>query len=170
MIGRLIVASLALAVAACGQPSTPPAESDPNSPDNELPVASDLLANAPLAGAWEAVGDGATVGVRFAPKDYPDTLTIACDGGTRRVSINWSIRDTAENGELRIYTAAKTETFAATGTNDGMHLLTVNVPGTDPRLAVLKVSQDRFAVQGFGQAIVVPWAASIADTLNECAN
>ena len=135
-----------------------------------MPVASELLAEAPLTGAWEAVGDGATVGVRFTSKDYPDTVTIGCDGGTRRAFINWTIRDPAQNGELRIYTAAKTETFAATGTNDGMHLLNVDVAGTDPRLAALKVKQDRFAVQGFGQAIVVPWAPSIADTLNECAN
>ena len=170
MITRLLVASLALGIAACGQPSTPKSESDPNSPDNELPVAAELLANAPLAGAWEPVGDGATVGVRFTSKDYPDTLAIACDGGTRRVSINWTISDPAQNGELRVYTAAKTETFAAAGTNQGMHLLSVDVAGTDPRLAVLKVSQDRFAVQGFGQAIVVPWAPGIADTLKECAN
>lgn len=169
MITRLLVASLALGIAACGQPSTPKSESDPNSPDNELPVASELLANAPLAGTWEAVGDGATVGVRFTSKDYPDTLTIGCDDGTRRAFINWTVRDQTQNGEVRIYTAAKTETFAATAMNDGMHLLNIDVDGADPRLAVLKVKQDRFAVQGFGQAIVVPWAASIADTLNACA-
>jgi hypothetical protein len=33
---------------------------------------------------------------------------------------------------------------------------------------VLKAPQARFAVQGFGQAIVVPWDASIAAVLNEC--
>lgn len=170
MITRLLTASLALAIAACGQSAPPQAESDPKSPGNELPAAAELLANAPLAGAWEAVGDGATVGVRFTSKDYPDTVTIGCDGGTLRAFINWTVRDPAQDGELRIYTAAKTETFAAKGTNDGMHLLSVDVDGKDPRLAVLKVKQDRFAVQGFGQAIVVPWAQSIADTLNECAN
>lgn len=170
MISRIVTATLALAVAACGQSSPPQGESDPNSPGNELPVASELLADPPLAGAWEAVGDGATVGVRFSSKAYPDTVTIGCDGGTLRAFINWTIRDTAHDGELRIYTAAKTETFAAKGTNDGMHLLSVDVDGKDPRLAALKVRQDRFAVQGFGQAIVVPWAQSIADTLNECAD
>jgi hypothetical protein len=170
MIDRALAASLALAIAACGQSSTPQAESDPNAPGNELPVASELLANAPLAGTWEQVGDGATVGVRFTSKTYPDTLTIGCDGGTRRAFINWTVRDPAQNGEVRIYTAAKTETFAATAMNDGMHLLSVDVEGKDPRLAVLKAKQDRFAVQGFGQAIVVPWVQSIADNLNECAN
>lgn len=170
MIARILTAALALAVTGCGQSSPPQAESDSNSPGNELPVASELLAHRPLAGAWEAVGDGATVGVRFTSKEYPDTLTIGCDGGTQRAFINWTIRDPAQNGEVRIYTAAKTETFAAKGTNDGMHLLNVDVDGKDPRLAVLKARQDRFAVQGFGQAIVVPWTQSIADTLNECAS
>ena len=170
MIRRILGASIALGLVACGQSSPPQGQSDPNAPGNELPVASELLANAPLAGTWEAVGDGATVGVRFTSKDYPDTVTIGCDGGTRRAFINWTISDPAQNGEVRIYTAAKTETFAATATNDGMHLLNVDVDGKDPRLAVLKAKQDRFAVQGFGQAIVVPWVQSIADNLNECAN
>jgi hypothetical protein len=169
MTSRTLALALALGLAACGQPALQ-APSDTNSPDNELPSAADLLAEAPLAGTWTPVGDGATVGVRFTAKDLPDTLTIGCDGGTLRAFINWTIRDPAQNGDVRIYTAAKTETFAATGTNDGLHLLSVDVAGNDPRLAVLKAPQNRFAVQGFGQAIVVPWVSEIASMLNECAN
>ena len=44
----------------------------------------------------------------------------------------------------------------------------VDVDGADPRLVVLKTQQERFAVQGFGQAIVVPWDPSVAAVLNEC--
>jgi hypothetical protein len=171
MITRTLAVALALGLAACGQPSNQQAASDPNSPGNELPTAADLLSAPPLVGTWEAVGDGATVGIRFTSKDYPDTLTIGCDGGTMRAFVNWTISDAAQNGEVRIYTAAKTETFAATATNDGaMHLLSINVDGKDARLAPLKAKQDRFAVQGFGQAIVVPWVQGIADNLNECAH
>lgn len=168
MIARACLVSFALVLAACGQASAPALESDPDSPGSELPLAADLLANEPLAGAWESVGDGATTGVRFTPANYPDTLTIGCNSGTRRALINWTLSDPAENGDMRVYTAAETVAFPATGANDGVHLLGVEVDGADPRLAVLKAPQARFAVQGFGQAIVVPWDARIAAVLNEC--
>lgn len=169
MFARALVLSAALALAAASHAAPPVPDNDPNSPDNELPLASDLLANAPLKGTWEAVGDGATVGVRFTPKSYPNTLTIGCNGGNNRAFINWTLKDPTENGTVRVYTAAKTVAFDATAMNDGMHLLGVEVDGKDPRLDVLKVQQSKFAVQGFGQAIVVPWDARIADTLKDCA-
>jgi hypothetical protein len=166
MIARACLISFALVLAACGQASDPALNR--SSPGNELPLAADLLANEPLAGAWESVGDGATTGVLFTPSGHPDTLTIGCNSGTRRAFINWTLSDPAESGEMRVYTATETVMFPATGTNDGAHLLGVEVAGADPRLAVLKAPQARFAVQGFGQAIVVPWDASIAAVLNEC--
>ena len=169
MFARALPVSFALVLAACGPSSQPEAKSDAASPGNEVPVASELLANEALAGTWEAVGDGATTGVRFTSKSYPDTLTVGCDGGTRRAFINWTVSDPTQNGEMRVYTEAKTVVFAATATNDGTHMLGVDVDGTDPRLGVLKLPQKRFAVQGFGQAIVVPWEPSVAAALNECA-
>lgn len=168
MIARALVVSFALVLTACGQTSAPELESDPASPGSELPLAADLLANEPLAGAWESVGDGATTGVRFTPANYPDTLTIGCNSGTRRAFINWTVSDPTENGDMRVYTVAETVAFPATATNDGAHILGVDVDGADPRLVVLKTQQERFAVQGLGQAIVVPWDASIAAALNEC--
>ena len=169
MIARALLISLALVLAACGQTSAPAIEAEPASPGNELPPAFDLLANEPLAGAWESVGDGATTGVRFTPASYPDTLTIGCHSGTRRAFINWTVREPIENGDMRVFTAADTVAFAATGTNDGVHILGVDVDGADPRLAALKAPQERFAVQGGGQAIVIPWDESIAAVLNDCA-
>lgn len=169
MITRGLLVSVALALAACGQTSAPASESDPSSPGAELPVSADLLANEPLAGAWESVGDGATTGVRFTPTSYPNTLTIGCNSGTGRAFMNWTLSDATEDGDVRVYTAAETVTFAATGTNDGARMLGVDADGADPRWAVLKAPQERFAVQGFGQSIVVPWDTSIAAALNECA-
>jgi hypothetical protein len=168
MIARALLVSFALVLTACGQTSAPAPESDTVSPGSELPLAADLLANEPLAGAWASVGDGATTGVRFTPANYPDTLTIGCNSGTRRAFINWTVSDPAENGDMRVYTAAETVAFPATAANDGAHSLGVDVGGADPRLVVLKTQQERFAVQGFGQAIVVPWDASVAAVLNEC--
>jgi hypothetical protein len=43
------------------------------------------------------------------------------------------------------------------------------VDGADPRLASLKTVQERFAVQAFGQAMLVPWDARITATLDDCA-
>ena len=166
MIARACFVSFALVLAACGQAPDPAPV--PTSPGDEAPLAADVLANAPLAGAWESVGDGATTGVLFTPSSYPDTLTIGCDNGTRRAFINWTLSAPAESGEMRVYTAAETVVFPATGTNDGASLLSVDVDAGDPRLAALKAPQTRFAVQGFGQAIVVPWDAKIAAVLNEC--
>ncbi len=169
MTARALAFSFALALAACGQARAPAPEIDPNSPGMELPLAADLLAGEPLAGVWESVGDGATIGVRFTPTDYPDTLTIGCDSGTGQAFINWTLGDTVQDGEMRVYTAAETAVFAATAMNDGMHLLGAEIDGVDPRLAALKAPQARFAVQGFGQAIVLPWDQGIAAALNECA-
>lgn len=166
MIARACLISFALVLAACGQASDP--ARDGASPGDELPLAADLLANEPLAGAWESVGDGATTGVLFTPSSDPGTLTIGCNSGTRRAFINWTLSAPAESGDMRVYTAAETVVFPATVTNDGAPLLGVDVDGADPRLAVLKAPQARFAVQGFGQAIVVPWDAKIAAVLNEC--
>ena len=169
MTARALLTSFALALAACGQAQAPAPEVDMNSPGMELPLAADLLASEPLAGAWESVGDGATIGVRFTPTSYPDTLTIGCNSGTGQAFINWAMSDTTQDGEMRITTAAETLVFAATAMNDGMHLLGADAAGADPRLAALKTPQERFAVQGLGQAIVLPWDASIAAALNECA-
>lgn len=166
MIARACLISFALILAACGQASDPAL--DRASPGDELPLAADLLANEPLAGAWESVGDGATTGVLFTPSSDPGTLAIGCNSGTRRAFINWTLNAPAEGGDMRVYTAAETVVFPATGIYDGVPLLGVDVDGADPRLAVLKAPQARFAVQGFGQAIVVPWDAKIAAVLNEC--
>lgn len=177
MIKHIACIALALAVVGCKPAATsepaaqiPAAEQpDPTSPGMELPVASELLAEAPLAGRWEQVGDGATTGVLFTPTDYPQTLGIGCDGGSGDVYINWTISDPSEDAEVRVYTLAKTEVFQATGFNDGTHMRAISVAGTDPRLAVLKTPQTSFAVQSTGEAIVVPWDASVAAALNDCA-
>lgn len=175
MIRNLLLASV-LALGACTQaaapedaPDTAPAAAAPDSPGNELPVAADLLAGAPLSGRWEDVGDGATVGVLFTSPDYADTLAIGCNTGTGEAYINWTIQNPAEDGEVRLYTGAKTETFDATGSNAGAAIRTIDVSGSDPRLAVLKTTQAKFAVQASGEAIVLPWDPSIARVLNECA-
>jgi hypothetical protein len=169
MIARALLVSIALGLAACGQAQSPAIDSGRSSPGDEAPGAADLLANEPLAGAWESVGDGATTGVRFTPTSNPNTLTIGCNSGTGRAFMNWTLGDPTEDGDVRVFTAAETVSFAAMGTNDGAHMLGVDVDGADPRWAVLKAQQERFAVQGLGQSIVVPWDTSIAAALNECA-
>jgi hypothetical protein len=167
MTVRALIIASALAVSACNPQPTP--EPDADSPGTELPVAAELLANEALAGAWAMVGDGATVGVLFTPTDYENTLAIGCNTGTGQAYINWTISDPAEDTEVRVYTAAETVTFAATAINDGVAMRAVDVVGTDPRLAALTASQERFAVQASGEAIVVPWDPSIAEVLNACA-
>jgi hypothetical protein len=173
MIRDLILASAsALALVACS-PQGPAApvegEVDQSSPGMELPVAAELLAGPPMSGTWTAIGDGADVGVRFAGPDYPDTLTIGCNEGSGRVFINWTVQNPTEDGEVRVYTLARTETFASTGSNDDGAMRAIDVEGADPRLAALKVPQTVFGVQASGEAIVVPWDPQIAATLDGCA-
>jgi hypothetical protein len=69
---------------------------------------------------------------------------------------------------MRVYTAAETVAFPAAATSDGVHILGVDLDGADPRLMVLKAQQERFALQGFVQAIVVPWDPSVAALLKDC--
>lgn len=140
----------------------------PTSPGDELPVAAELLANDALAGTWTEVGDDATIGLLFTAKDFPDTLAIGCQTAAGLAYINWTLSHPANDAEVRIYTLARTEVFSATGVNDAVGIRAIEVAGTDPRLVVLKARQAKFAVQGEGEAIILPWDARIATVLGDC--
>jgi hypothetical protein len=176
---RLLIVVPTLALVACNPAASPSGATPTNaaspvdaaSPDTELPDAAELLANEPLPGSWEQVSDASITGARFTSTGFPAEVTIGCDAGDNSAYINWGrLADPAVAGDIRIYTAAKTETFAATAMNDGDHLLAVSLPGNDPRLAVLRARQERFAVQGSGQSVVLRWDPLIAETLSECAS
>lgn len=178
MTKRLLMLVPAMALAACNPAASPGGATPTNaaapanaaSPGTELPDAAQLLANEPLAGAWEQVSDASVTGARFTSTGFPAEVTIGCDAGDNSAYINWGrLADPAVAGDIHVYTTAKTETFAATAMNEGDHLLAVNLPGNDPRLAVLRARQDRFAVQGAGQSVVLRWDPLIAATLSECA-
>lgn len=176
MIKHVVCIALGLAVIGC-RPAAPSAPAESESPSaelattsagTELPGAAELLAGPALAGSWEPVGDGATTGVLFTPTDYPQTLTIGCEGGTGQVFINWTISSPADDSEVRIFTESQVVVFAARGLNDGATIRVVQVDSTDLRLAALKEPQTNFAVQSTGEAIVVPWDASVATALTDC--
>lgn len=173
MITRAAYLAIGLALAGCSQGAPPATEAETAAPTDTMaddPVTADaeLLAGTVLQGRWEEVGDDADVGVRFTSPDYPDTLTIGCNQGSGDVYINWSVRDPLSDGEVRVITTGGAVTFAATAANYEENYLNIAVEGNDPRLASLKTVQERFAVQAFGQAILVPWVPSIAATLNDC--
>lgn len=178
---RSTLIALGLMLAACNQgdaPVSPTAETA--SPGNTVPAAAEVLARAPARGDWAAVADDGTTGVRFTAPGIRETLTIGCNAGAREAFVVWTpaspipVADPSadiptEDGEVRITTAAGTAVFVGTGSNIDGHMVSLAEPGGDARFAVLKVQQDRFAVQAFGQTIVVPWSSSIADALNACA-
>lgn len=91
MIARACLIPFARVLTGCG-PASDPALS-PSSPGDESPLAADLLANEPLAGAWESVGEGATSGVLFTSSGHPDTLTIGCNSATRRAMFYFDVDD-----------------------------------------------------------------------------
>jgi hypothetical protein len=168
--------ALGLAVVGCQQvePSDPTvsesksAELGTTSADLELPTAAELLALPPLSGSWEQIGDEATSLVLFTPTDYPQTLAIGCDGDTGQALILWTISSPADDSEVRVYTESQVVVFAATGFNDEAPVRAVQVDSTDLRLAALKERQTHFAVQSTGEAILLPWDASIATALTNC--
>jgi hypothetical protein len=183
---RTTIIALGLTLAACNQGAPPAAEAESPtaetvSPSAEQPDTAALLERTPLRGNWESVGDEATTGVRFTAADARDTLTIGCNNGSGEAFVTWTPpnpiaitnrideRYPTQNGEVQITTAAGTVTFSGTGSNLDGHMVSLAEPGDDTRFAALKAQQDRFAVQAFGQTIVVPWSSSIADALSDCA-
>jgi hypothetical protein len=171
MIARANIMAVCIMLTACTEAADPAAERDTAATLLSDPAAGStaVLAGELVPGSWAVIGDGAITGVQFTSPNHPDTLTIGCNAGPGEAFINWTISEAAENGEVRIHTATDVVTFAATGSNEDGHLVNVTADGTDPRFAVLKTAQPRFAVEGFGRSFVVPWAASVAETLNECA-
>jgi hypothetical protein len=179
---RSMLIALGLTLAACNQgaaPADPAAETV--SPGSEQPAAAGLLARASARGSWAAVAEDATTAVRFTAPDIRETLTIGCNDGLGQAFVVWTPanpiamtnpadeRFPTEDGEVQITTAARTVTFSGTGSNIDGAMVSLAAAGDDPRFAVLTAQQDRFAVQAFGQTIVVPWSSSIADALNACA-
>jgi hypothetical protein len=121
-----------------------------------------------LAGTWEDVGDGATVGARFTAVSGGTSVTIGCDGGTGRAFINWMLGKAGTDTGITINANGQTVSFDAVTTNDGAPMLSVDVAGDDPRLAALTARQPDVALAAAGQVVILPWTPSIATHLGGC--
>jgi hypothetical protein len=121
-----------------------------------------------LAGTWEDIGDGATVGARFTATRGGTSVTIGCDGGTGRAFINWMLASNASDSGLSINGNGQTVNFDAVTSNDGAPMLSVDVAADDPRLAVLTARQPDVALAAAGEVVILPWSPSIATHLRGC--
>lgn len=175
MTKSLLILSSLLALTACNQnaapataPETDTAPVAAATPDS-VPTPPDLLEGGPVSGTWEMVGDGATSGARFTATGGSPEITIGCNSGSGEAFINWTLGETATDGPITIATSGRTVEFDATASNDGgVHLLTADVAGTDPRLATLMTANATLGFGGPGPLVVLPPSVMIADVLNGC--
>lgn len=175
----ILASATALATSGCNQQPAPAAGDDPTAPAAPQAPAAEAApaapapatgapATAPLAGVWEDVGDGGTVGARFTAASGGTSMTIGCDGGTGRVFINWALTSGTSDRGLSINANGQTVSFDAVFSNDGAPMLSVDVAGDDPRLAALSARQPDLAVAAAGQVVILPWSPSIATHLAAC--
>ncbi len=70
---------------------------------------------------------------------------------------------------LRLITESTTIELPARSFNEGLPTVSATLAGSDPRLAALAATQERFGVEIAGEISVLPWDPAIALTLAGCA-
>lgn len=175
MTKSLLILTSLLALTACNQNAAPAAEPESDTapvaaatPDS-VPTPPDLLEVGPVSGTWEMVGDGATSGARFTATGGTPAITIGCNSGSGEAFINWTLDQPVTDGLITIATSGQTVEFSATASNDGgVHLLSADVVGTDPRVAILKSANTTLGFSGPAPQVILPPSAMVADVLNDC--
>lgn len=176
MIARTLILASAFALAACGQSGSAPeapADAAANAGDvgEAAPANPDasVLGSTPATGEWTLLGDGATVSAGFGVPQSEYQFIVVCNGGPNRVRLTTEHQlSPNQDTTLRIITEAQTVDFPARSFNEGLPSVNAEVDGADPRLDALAATQERFAVEVAGQAIVLPWDQAIARALGNC--
>lgn len=175
MFARLFAAAAVLLIAACSQPA-PGADQDRAAHAGDVGEAAPAnpdaaaLGGAPMEGVWSHNGDGATVSAGFGAPESEYLFIVVCEGGAGQVRIDYE-RELYPDQDttLRLITESTTIELPARSFNEGLPTVSATLAGSDPRLAALAATQERFGVEIAGEISVLPWDPAIALTLAGCA-
>jgi hypothetical protein len=102
-------------------------------------------------GDWAYANGVATFGLPGQPR-----LTMACTGGTVRISVIGG-----QTGPLTVRTETATSAIQATGG-------TAILQARDPLLDAMAFSKGRFAIEGGGSALYVPAWPEVTRVIEDC--
>jgi len=150
------------------KPSTPAAQATPTQASNVA-----ALAATPAEGQWFFNGDEGVVSANFGPPESEGILSIVCNEGDRRISLHFNGELTPDQDTtLRLLTATQSLELPARSHNDGLPGISADIAAGAPQhaalLNALTAQQQRFAITGAGDTIVLPWDQSIPRALAGC--
>jgi hypothetical protein len=149
---------------------TPAARAAPAPP--AAPNAAALSA-APAEGQWFFNSDEGVISANFGPPESEGILSIVCNEPDRRISLHYGGELTPDQDTtLRILTATQSLDIPARSHNDGLPAVSADIAADAPQhaalLGALSTQQERFAIVGAGDTVVLPWDQSIARALANC--
>ncbi len=150
-----------------GKTQTPAPQAAPVAPNAAA------LAATPAEGQWFFNGDEGVISANFGPPESEGILSIVCNAGDRRISLHFNGELTPDQDTtLRLITATQSLELPARSHNDGLPGISAEIAADAPQhgalLAALTVRQQRFAIVGAGDTVVLPWDPSIARALAGC--
>ena len=131
------------------------------------------LTATPAEGQWFFNGDEGVISANFGPPESEGILSIVCNEPNRRISLHFNGELTPDqNTTLRILTATQSLELPARSHNEGLPGISADIAADAPQhaalLDALSAQQQRFAITGAGDTIVLPWDQSIARALTNC--
>lgn len=151
-----------------GKTETPAAQTAPAPAPNAA-----ALAAAPAEGQWFFNGDEGVVSANFGPPESEGILSIVCNAPDGRISLHFNGELTPDQDTtLTLLTATQSLAIPARSHNEGLPGISADIAAAAPQhaalLNALSAQQQRFAIVGAGDTIVLPWDQSIARALAEC--
>ena len=131
------------------------------------------LAATPVEGQWFFNGDEGVISANFGPPESEGILSIVCNEGDRRISLHFNGELTPDQDTtLTLLTATQSLDLPARSHNDGLPGISADIAADAPQhaalLNALSAQQQRFAITGAGDTIVLPWDQSIPRALAGC--
>jgi hypothetical protein len=131
------------------------------------------LSAAPAEGQWFFNGDEGVISANFGPPESEGVLSIVCNEPDRRISLHYNGELTPDQDTtLRILTATQSLDLPARSHNDGLPGISADIVADAPQhaalLGALSAQQERFAIVGAGDTVVLPWDQSIPRALANC--
>jgi hypothetical protein len=151
-----------------GKTETPAAQAAPTPAPNAA-----ALAGTPAEGQWFFNGDEGVISANFGPPESEGILSIVCNEGDRRISLHFNGELTPDQDTtLRVLTATQSLELPARSHNEGLPGISADIAADAPQhaalLDALSAQQQRFAITGAGETVVLPWDQSIARALAGC--
>ena len=150
------------------KPSTPAAPAAPTPASNAA-----ALSATPAEGQWFFNGDEGVISANFGPPESEGILSIVCNEPNRRISLHYNGELTPDQDTtLTLITASQSLDIPARSHNDGLPGISADIAAGAPQhaelLNALSTQQQRFAITGAGDTIVLPWDQSIPRALAAC--